>query len=1206
MQNRPYFNFKGDQLQQVFDDNQNDLEVLRRVLAELQHRSTPKMNALRVKVEKKLAGFTSDTGNTKTGSSPKDDQKKQEPRQYQTPKPAQKDLFGDEYSPQGESIRTATGSGEAADSKTKSKAHSSGNREAKGEPIREPRMGKMRKPGKLDGVPVKRSFDLKDDVKLDVRKDAPLVVRYEAAVKELVAEMRRKKTACKQIVLEDGVRVQLDGKENGYQFPYNEDAELFEGAAVVAVIGGMHSEGRIVAFLGKEIVISLQDDFGPRIAACILRIDNTAMLEALRTRLEKIAKGEAATFNAKLAEAVIFNTGDELAPAFVPNEYVRELNSYQKEAIAKILANEIFYLWGPPGTGKTKTLGSLCLALIEGKKRILLCSNTNQAVDQVLLKLCERFGIKHPSLEEGQIVRVGHIANKQLLEKWKEYITVDGIVERKSRTLLARKGELEIQLERINNSVARATGLMKVFATIDGLVADRQRVLKTFQQNQKDLNAILERKSSLEKRVEDLHAEKGKVQIAGTIKRKFLRSIESIEKDLQLAGVELLAQERQAESYEQKIRDIKTRLSEIDTAIHQGEQTVAGVDRKQVERELEEAEEQKRPLLEEISDINKQLDDIRKSIMDRARIVGATVTKAYLSSQLFSEFDVVIVDEASMVMLPSLFNAAGLAKEKVVISGDFRQLAPIVQTEQKAIFETIGGDVFRSTKIASMKEQYRKRLVMLKEQYRMDDQICRLISSRMYKGELHTATGRVESGVHPPQPFDGPLTIVDTSPIWPFVNRDPFNSRYNLMNALAVRNLCRFLDSNGYLQDTSRLGVCTPYAAQSKVLQRILTGSDLNTMVEAGTVHRYQGDEKDIIVLDIPDSHGEPRAGIFLDADHVDDSGAMLFNVAVSRAKNNLIVFANLAYLDQKLPGYAILRDILSEMQDRGKVVDVREVLAMYPIVEDLRRLGRPFKLSPEAEKAGLFNQRDFEEVCIADLEQANKGIAIFSGFVTEQRVAAYEILFRKKKSEGIAIRCVTRPPKNNGSIPIEQGKAALDALEHLGCVVDTRGEIHEKVVIVDDEIVWFGSLNPLSHTARTDEVMARIQCRDLAFQISAFMALNRGLNPDAAEGISTRGENPRCPNCGSRTSYRKGQYGPYWECEECTWKESFDKARRQSRTSGQQAGEPPQCDKCGAPMKLRSGRYGDFYGCSAYPACKNKVRLKHPCINSTRKKLKA
>lgn len=1191
-QNRPYFNFKGEQLQQVFEENQNNLEVLRQVLAEVQHRSTPKMKTLRSKVEEMIAGFTRDTGSTKKGATPKEDRNNQEFRQSQPPKPEQEGFFSDEDSSQEETKRTAKGSGGTADTKAKAKTNNSGNRETKEEPLREPRMGKMRKPGKLDGVPAKRSFDLKDEVKLDVSKDAPLAERYEAALKELVAEMRRKKTACKQIVLEDGMRVQLDGKENGYQFPYNEDAELFEGAAVVAVIGGMQSEGRIVAFLGNQIVISLQDDFGPRIAACILRIDNTAMLEALRARLEKIVKGEAATFNAKLAEAVIFNTGDELAPAFVPNEYIHDLNVYQKEAIAKILANEIFYLWGPPGTGKTKTLGALCLALIEGNKRILLCSNTNQAVDQVLLKLCERFDIKHPAIEEGQIVRVGQIANKQLLEKWKEYVTIDGIVERKSRSLLSRKEALEIQLEKINTSVARATLLMKAFAVLDGLVTDRQRVSVIFQKNQNELNAAIERKRSLIKRVEDLQAEKRKVQLAGAIKRAFLRSMERIEKDLQLAGLELLALEKQADTYEQKNRDIKVRLGEIDTAIHQAEQAVASVDRKKVERQLEEAEEQKRPLIEEISDINKQLDDIRKSIMDRARIVGATVTKAYLSPQLFSEFDVVIVDEASMVMLPALFNAAGLAKEKVVISGDFRQLAPIVQTEQKAIFETVGGDVFRSTKIASMKEQHRKRLVMLKEQYRMDDQICRLISSRLYKGELHTASGRSESKVHLPQPFDGPLTIVDTSPIWPFVNRDPFNSRYNLMNALAVRNLCRFLDSNGYLLDASRLGVCTPYAAQSKVLQRILAGSNLNSMIEAGTVHRFQGDEKDIIVLDIPDSHGEPRAGIFLDADHVEDSGAMLFNVAVSRAKDNLIIFANLAYLDQKLPGYAILRDILSEMQDRGKVVDVREVLAMYPITEDLRRLGRPFNLSPEAEKAGLFNQHDFEQVCIADLEQAKKGIAIYSGFVTEQRVAAYEMLFRKKKLERIAVRCVTRPPKNNGSIPVEQGKAALDALEHLGCVVDTRGEIHEKVVIVDDEIVWFGSLNPLSHTARTDEVMARIQGRDLALQISAFMALNRGLKSDAAEGISTRGENPRCPDCSSRTSYRKGKYGPYWECEECTWKESFDKSRRQQKTSGQHTQEAPQCDKCGAPMKLRSSGYGDFYGCTGYPVCKNKKKV--------------
>lgn len=1166
MSTRPYFSCSGDQIQQVFVDNQNNIEVLKNVQIELQYRSTAKMKALHSKVEKRIAALAGSIVSTKTSLPVKN-----------TP-PAI-------ASHQPQPIKN---------SKIELKVKKSLIAEEKEDALREPNMGKIRKTGNLHGVPARRDFNLKEVVKLGIKIDAPLVDRYEAGVKALVDEMRRKKTAFKQVLLENGIRVQLDGKENGYQFPYNEDAELFEGAAVIAVVGGVQSEGRIVAFLGNQIVVSLQEDFGSRIATCILRIDNTAMLEALRHRLEKIAKGEAESFNAKLAESVIFNIGNEHPPAFVPENYVDGLNACQKEAVAKILSNEVFYLWGPPGTGKTKTLGALCLTLFEGSKRILLCSNTNQAVDQVLLQLCERFGKDHSAITEGQIIRVGQIANRRLQDDWAEYVTIDGIVERKSLTLHARKEILEGQLERINSTVSHAIGLMKAFTVLDGLLVDREHVDVAFQQSQTVRNSAFELKRIIEKQIETLLAEKLKVSVAGTLKRIFMRSMDVIEKELQQARIKLRAQESHIESVEQKLRDLKDRLSEIDTKIQPVKQLVAGVVRKQIELQLEKAEEQKRPIIEEITAINKQLDDMRKSIMERARIVGATVTKVYLSSQLFNEFDVVIVDEASMVMLPALFSAVGLAKEKVVISGDFRQLAPIVQTEQKEIFEAIGGDVFRSTKIASMKEIDQKRLVMLKEQYRMNDKICHLISSFMYDNKLYTSPDRVHPGPCPPHPFDGPLTIVDTSPIWPFVNRDPFNSRYNLMNALAVRNLCRFLESSDYLQGTASVGVCTPYAAQSKVLQRVISGVGLGAIVEAGTVHRYQGDEKNVMILDIPDSHGEHRAGIFLDAVNVDDSGAMLFNVAVSRAKGHLIVFANLAYLDQKLPGYAMLRDILSEMQERGGVVDVREVLAMYPIAEDLRRLGRPFNLSPDAEKTGLFNQHDFEQVCMADIERAKKGIAIFSGFVTEQRVATYEALFRQKMSEGVSIRCVTRPPRKNGSIPVEQGQAALDGLEHIGCVVDTRGEIHEKVVIIDDEIVWFGSLNPLSHTSRTDEVMARLEGRDLALQISAFMTLDRGVRADAAEGVSTKAENPRCPQCGSRVAYCKGQFGPYWDCEleTCTWRESFDRPKRPHGAAGKQVVDAPKCDKCGEPMKLRNGRFGEFYGCTAYPACKNIAKV--------------
>ena len=66
--------------------------------------------------------------------------------------------------------------------------------------------------------------------------------------------------------------------------------ELFEGAAVIDIVGGIQSEGRIVAFLGNQIVISLRIDFRPRIDAYIVRIDNTAMRELFAIGWKRLRK----------------------------------------------------------------------------------------------------------------------------------------------------------------------------------------------------------------------------------------------------------------------------------------------------------------------------------------------------------------------------------------------------------------------------------------------------------------------------------------------------------------------------------------------------------------------------------------------------------------------------------------------------------------------------------------------------------------------------------------------------------------------------------------------------------------------------------------------------------------------------------------------------------------------------------------------------
>lgn len=51
---RPYFSNSIGELENIFQDSQENSEILRKLLEELKHRSTPKAAALRTKVEKAL------------------------------------------------------------------------------------------------------------------------------------------------------------------------------------------------------------------------------------------------------------------------------------------------------------------------------------------------------------------------------------------------------------------------------------------------------------------------------------------------------------------------------------------------------------------------------------------------------------------------------------------------------------------------------------------------------------------------------------------------------------------------------------------------------------------------------------------------------------------------------------------------------------------------------------------------------------------------------------------------------------------------------------------------------------------------------------------------------------------------------------------------------------------------------------------------
>lgn len=337
---------------------------------------------------------------------------------------------------------------------------------------------------------------------------------------------------------------------------------------------------------------------------------------------------------------------------------------------------------------------------------------------------------------------------------------------------------------------------------------------------------------------------------------------------------------------------------------------------------------------------------------------------------------------------------------------------------------------------------------------------------------------------------------------------------------------------------------------------------------------------------------GRLLPGLWHQADQPTDDGAKLFNVAISRARDHLVIVGDLAWLDRKLPAASLLRQWLLQMQDLGSVVDARSILAMWPIAEDLRRYGKTLAVDLEAARTGIFDEKDFLAVVQLDMARAKQGIAIWSAFVTPQGVARIADLLRARARSGVKVRCVVRPPEQNGTIGEDAWAEGIRGLEGVGATIDVRTSMHEKVVLIDDDTAWLGSLNLLSHAGHTREVMLRVDGKQTALGVAAFLAADQKVTAERAAGIAHERENPACDDCGGRTRFVVAKNGGrFWSCQPCGWTRDA-RTGREGRRGGARGSEEagPACPVCGGPPRKRQGRFGAFWGCSTYPQCNGTV----------------
>lgn len=153
-----------------------------------------------------------------------------------------------------------------------------------------------------------------------------------------------------------------------------------------------------------------------------------------------------------------------------------------------------------------------------------------------------------------------------------------------------------------------------------------------------------------------------------------------------------------------------------------------------------------------------------------------------------------------------------------------------------------------------------------------------------------------------------------------------------------------------------------------------------------------------------------------------------------------------------------------------------------------------PEELQEEQELSRLFNEKTFFRAFIQDMLTAKKEVIICSPFVTKFRSEFFKQTLMKLRKRNIEVFVFTRPIEEYDLLQRAQATSAINDYKELGVnIFCPQGNIHEKVAIIDREILWEGSLNILSQR-ESREMMRRITDDDATEQVISYLGLNKEL----------------------------------------------------------------------------------------------------------------
>jgi len=534
----------------------------------------------------------------------------------------------------------------------------------------------------------------------------------------------------------------------------------------------------------------------------------------------------------------------------------------------------------------------------------------------------------------------------------------------------------------------------------------------------------------------------------------------------------------------------------------------------------------------ELQAIEADLKRVAELVIADAKVVATTLTRAYLRDAIQAKrFDTVIVDEASMAPIPAVWVAASVATSAAVIVGDPQQLPPIVISTHDLAQKWLGRDVFEEAAVA----RGHPCLKQLTEQYRMHPSISAVVNALIYGGELRDAEQtRDDANLAYWYKYDwghdSPVLLVDTGSLHAWVTSVPRNrgsSRLNFLSAAVCLDIAEQVLSSHRTeaQDGSepRILIVSPYRPHSRLLELMIHDHGLARDIRAGTAHSFQGSEADVVIFDLVNDEPHWKVGMFMPGN--DRDMKRLLNVAMTRARRRLIVIGDFEYIQRNAKKAFAGRELIPFLESNYPKVAALEIVKSGLAARAANAQVQAFGGEVEAPHARIVvTEADFDPFFREDLKAARERIVIYSPFITQARLSLLEPQLRSAVERRVSVYVVTKAHCERSRRELQRYRLLEKALTQWGIVLIHKQAMHEKLVFIDADVLWEGSLNPLSFT-NTGEHMERRRSNKVVGEYSQALRLNE-LVGEYKNGA------PRCPICGSEVVAREGKDEPYfWQC---------------------------------------------------------------------------